>query len=457
MSIEYQAPTNLIASYSPSLLQTSLSWDAAIDGVSTKYTTPGTYTYAVDSTSDHIIVAAVGAGSGGAGGLTSNGWSGGSGQGGAGGAYAQATYATSDLGSSYAVNVGAGGPGGAGFVQNYGTTVYIGPDGTDGGDSTFGSLVTAGGASGTPVGMTDACPGGVAAVTGGTSVITENGADGGPYSYENTLTPPSTGPSSTYAGAGGAGGIGNATSTGPTGAGPANAGGASANGTAGAAGTSDFLYPASTLATAGPGGNGGGVSLPVSSGGFAIPSIAGGGGGGGGGFAAVNGQFGGAPGSVGGVGGTGGLYGGGGGGGGASENNAWGNFVTCPVTTGDGGPGANGAVEVIQFWYHNRLPYYLIFRNGILVGVAAPGATSYVDDSPPPGVDVYVVVASYDGLNVMSPNSNEATITVAGGLFTVFGTFVEDSVSSATCVVNIGNIEPKIHTPLGNTTIRSSG
>lgn len=99
------------------------------------YTSDGTFAKADFAGLGFVIVEAVGAGGGGGGGATTAGTTTSTGSGGGGGGYCRKVIQVGDLGTSESVAVGTGGPGGAAGNN----------DGTAGGNSTFGTHITAGG------------------------------------------------------------------------------------------------------------------------------------------------------------------------------------------------------------------------------------------------------------------------------------------------------------------------
>lgn len=259
-----------------------------------------------------------------------------SGCGGGGGGYAKISFVASAVAATIAITVGAAGVGGAGATTGNGGPQINGSPGTDGGSSSFGTLVVANGGTHGAGGNSSTIPGGAGGTvthTGG-SGTTETGGAGGANEASNLgNTTNNVGGSTTNAGPGGGGGgyIKNAVG-GLSGISPA--GGSSAAGAGGVGGTQIAVQ--SATATAGPGGNG--ASVPAST-----PE---GGGGGGGGGAALNFTV--LPNTfvaTGGAGGNGGQYGAGGGGGGC----AMGTDSSAAKISGPGGNGAPGIVVVTSY------------------------------------------------------------------------------------------------------------
>lgn len=254
------------------------------------FTSGGTWNKPTGAKTATVIL--IGAGGGGEGGGGGNSSCSDGGSGGSGGGYTIATFQASALASSYTVSIGTGGPGGAGSPSS--NSCVIGA-GTTGGNTTFGTILTAGG------GVGGAGAGGIGIYTGGVGAI---GASSG-------ATP--TGVAS-LAGQGGGSGGGD-------------------GGHNGGAGGANPIVPSVTGGTGGTsstGGNGSPASI--------TDAIGGGGGGGGFGVSSGSGATS--------VGGTGGLYGAGGGGGGSGK--------TLSASTGNpggaGGPGSNGiAIVISQF------------------------------------------------------------------------------------------------------------
>lgn len=248
------------------------------------------------------------------------------GGGGGGGAYRRWLFKTSDLGATETVTIGAGGTGGAAIT----TDTTAGNDGTNGGNTSFGShLIAYGGGYGTG--------GGVGGAGGGTMGAASSATPGQPYIA-------TTGVAAEAFGGGHPGavsGSGLFTYGQPSGEG-GGGGGANAAGEAiGSGGCSTYGGPG--------GGSGGGVSTAngESAGGAGGSSTGASGGGGVGGAehtaaAATTGRKGGGGGgsgnsTTGGAGAAGGGYGAGGGGGGGSTNG---------YASGAGGNGANGFARI---------------------------------------------------------------------------------------------------------------
>lgn len=432
MTIEYQAPTDLFGTYDPLLLQVDLLWTASIDGIPIAYTVPGVYTFTVDPTADHVVASVWGGGGGGAGGGSNSGSSTKSGGGGGGGGgYVNATFSVSLLGSSQTVTVGAGGTagtGGSGVNSN-------GASGGAGVASSFGGFAAANGGGAGLISQFTSAAGGTASQTSGTSVTTETGGTGGesvPSGQSLTLNP--NGGNTTNAGGGGGGG---GYTFSDTVAGLTGTGGTVNSIIIGGAPGAQAILAGTAIAGAGSVGQ---------------SALAGGGAGGGGGGAACNFTV--LPNNLvqtGGNGASGGSYGGGGGGGGTS--NATDSNGT--YTGGNGAAGFGGAVFLTTFWLHTQLPQYLVYRNGTLIGVTAPGVTSFDDLSPLAGVNTYTIYASYDGVTQMSAASNPVTITIAGGVAFVSGAFSPANAFAPIMLINVKGIKPKFYAPVINPNMRS--
>ena len=238
------------------------------------FTASGTWTKPSGLSGNEIVFVQLW-GAGGGGGGCANATSSGAG-GGGGGAYTEAKFRASDLSSTVTVTLGSGGAGGVGLAN-----------GSAGGNSTFGSYLTAYG-------------GGGGSLASGTN--TAGGGGGGNSSAGVTANNTTTG--------GDGGGINGSTGTAGAGAG---------NSFGGAAGGGNNQAGGSSTHGGGGGGSGGGSGVGGS-------GYFGGAGGGGGGITTGN------------NGGTGIVYGGNGGNGGGNANGSNG---TAPGG-GGGGSGNNG-------------------------------------------------------------------------------------------------------------------
>ncbi len=265
------------------------------------------------------IAAGAGGGSGGA--TTGSGFPR-SGGGGGGGGISEQTFAADDLPDVVTVTVGIGGQGGNAVISTYGDTA--GQYGAHGGDSSFGSLLTAQGGRGGGRGYMSDFTGGA----GGVGTL-ENGGAGGDGAVSNSASTGESGKPGTntlLSGPGGGGGGPLDRFNVPGGAGK---GGSSADGAGGAAGAGTASITSPT--TGDPG-------LPGDDG---HDHTAGGGGGGGG----CAGSQAAAKSAMAGAGASGGKYGAGGGGGGAAQSGS-----SETATSGAGGNGANGVV-ILRYTY----------------------------------------------------------------------------------------------------------
>lgn len=415
MSIEYQAPTDLIGAYDYSDNGIALSWTASVDGIPLLFTSNGTY--AVDSTAYRVLVQMLAGGGSGGAEDSAGGWGGGGG----GGGYASATYSISALPSTVAVTVGAGGA----AVGPAASTILAG---NAGGNSVFAGYLQANGGAGMSAFSLQGA-GGTATLLSSVGIVgsatLETGGEGG-VGGGSPPTSPTAGGSTTNAGpGGGSGGRNDGNSPGP-----------------GQAGT-----PGGSCANGGVGGAGGAADPTVAGNGlsgtsfvYAGQKIAGGGGGGGGGGTDRVGL-------VGGSAGNGGGYGAGGGTGGACGNGTG--------VNGMGGAGGPGAVFTLTSWLHTHDPYYLVYRGGVLIGVTAEGATTFSDSSPDAGVNVYTVIASYDGVTPMSAASAPVDVTVASFVVNLSGRFVPALVFKASELSNLAGLRPRIWRPNSNNNIRA--
>lgn len=233
------------------------------------FTGSGTWTKPSNlPTTAMVVVQAWGAGGGGASANAANSKAQG---GGGGGGFKQATFTASSLGATVTVTIGAGGSGGTGGTDNA----------TAGGNTTFGSLLTAygggkGGAAGASNGAGGGGGGGLS--VGGDAVTTTEGAGGSPAAASNGSDNAGfgggaggrtgAGGSSAYGGGGGgAGGTGGGNEVGGSSIyGGGGGGGGDDGGTVKAGGTSEFggaggssaLNSTGAAGTA-PGGGGGGT------------------------------------------------------------------------------------------------------------------------------------------------------------------------------------------------------
>lgn len=293
-----------------------------------KFTAGGTWTKPAGAKLVRVI--ATGAGGGGGGGpkvATSTACSGGGGGGGA--DRILGTFDASALTSTVPVTIGAGGTAGAGA-----SSTGAGTDGGAGGNTTFGSYLTAYGGGGGSGGSAGAGSGGgggggvysaglsASGATGGLGSATIGGATGGSAAAGGSATGP-----------GGAGGAGSAATgaafvggTAYDGSGGGGSGAGITSGNVTAAGGNVFKFNGGSVlgGAAGSGSGGGAGSVGASATDDGIASGSGGGG------SDTTGS--------GGNGGAGGVPGGGAGGGGATQTGAKG---------GDGGVGGRGEITVI--------------------------------------------------------------------------------------------------------------
>lgn len=193
---------------------TGIKWAAGKPATDVQiFNSSGTWTKPTDAIS--VLVQAWGAGGGGGGGTRAA--SGGGGitgaTGGGGGMYVEYTFRASDLSSTETVTIGAGGTAGTGAAGNTAT------GGGSGGNTTFGSLLTAVGGSGGLEG-TDGGPTAVSGVSGGSPYGSISGLYGG--ADQNGLYSAGSGSNgagfvtganglASYFGGGGGGGAGSST------------------------------------------------------------------------------------------------------------------------------------------------------------------------------------------------------------------------------------------------------
>ena len=281
----------------------ALGWAAAGGATLNEFTSSGTWTK--PSGANFVMVEVWGAGGGGGSGRTgANSTVRNGGGGGGGGAYNYKMFKASDLAATVSITIGAGGAGGAAINAPTGNT------GTDGGSTTFGTLLTVYGGNGGPGGGTTTAGG-----TGGGTISTSGlPSDVGFGGGNSNVSGGGTTGSSGFGGGAGGGNSNVAVSTpgfGSSSGGCGGGGGGGAN--------------ASNVSTAGS--DGGSQFVPTDGGGAggASTGAAGANGGAfqGGGGAGGNGNF---------AGGDGGIASGGGGGSGRTSTGTAGRG-------GDGGPG----------------------------------------------------------------------------------------------------------------------
>jgi hypothetical protein len=226
---------------------TTASWAAIVSATFNEYTSSGTWTKPANAT--FVMVEAWGAGGGGGGGRRgASGSTRGAGGGGGGGAYAYRLFKASDLASSISVAIGAGGAGGAGRTADS----LGGFDGSAGGNTLFGSVLTAFGGFGGTGGTNSASTGG----GGGGVLSTSTGTAGGAPLIAGGSQPQAFGGGTATSAAGGPSGFGGgAGGGGPTSSG-GNEGGSSYQGGAGG-GSGSSIDTNNTLAV---GGSGGGIT-----------------------------------------------------------------------------------------------------------------------------------------------------------------------------------------------------
>lgn len=265
-----------------------------------EFTTSGSWVKPAGKTA--VFVFAVGAGGGGASGSRGNAATGAGGAGGNGGVVARRWFVASTLAGTVTVTIGAGGAGGTAIVA--GSTDVDGITGTDGGNTTFGTALTAHGGFGgvfgpssgseytqRPQGISEGgLTSNVAGTAGGTTDT--NVVSAGDPSYYGASGGLGAGPVKNailaFERPGGGGGGGRASSASIFYGGGAGGRGFGASGTVPAGGAAGSAVAASA-GTAGSvngaigiGGGGGGAAVNAASGAGGAGYVGGGGGGGGG-------------------------------------------------------------------------------------------------------------------------------------------------------------------------------
>lgn len=281
-----------------------------------------------------------GGGGGGSGAKAATGVAAVGGGGGGGAGWARGMFPASVIGASQSVTIGAGGAGGAAQATNS----LAGVNGAAGGDTTFGTLLRAGGGgggSGGGLGVASAGGGGgnhagagnnASGATAGAGPGSSIGAGGSGAAAATVSTPNWASGGAGSPATGGAGNAGGGSFFGSSGGG--SGGGISTTNAASSGGAGGRIYPSSQPAAGAAGVAGGAVNGGSGPGSFAslTGSLSQTGGGGGGGASGS---------TLAGAGGAGGFPSGGGGGGGAVRNGGSG---------GAGGSGGGGFAVLIEFF-----------------------------------------------------------------------------------------------------------
>ena len=299
---------------------TTASWAAIVSATFNEFTASGTWTKPSGAT--FVMVEAWGAGGGGGSGRRgSSATHRCPGIGGGGGAYVQRLFRAADLGSTVTVTIGAGGTGGAAVTANN----TDGNPGNTGGNTTFGSFLTAYGANGGSAGSSNIAAmfktsGGGALSTSGDPIV----AGGGGFGSGSAGSGQRNGQCSGWGG--GQGGGGNGTDM-VAGSGGCSFQGGAGGGCGGGIDQNDITYTGAAGGSTSDqtGGGGAGGTTQGANGAAGSSSRHGGGGGACGSTVAA------------GAGGAGASPGGGGGGGGASLNG---------FNSGAGGAGGAGLMRV---------------------------------------------------------------------------------------------------------------
>ena len=307
-----------------------------------KASSPFTYTPTSGIVRDQVLCIG-GGGAGGSGGVATGSTAMSGGGGGGGAASMSGWFTAAQIGVSLTVTIGAGGTGGT--APAIGTPAN-GGNGSAGGDSTFGTLLTAfhgGGGAGAQSAANSggggsagvAAGGGSSTGTGAGSAGTAGGVAGGAGGAgSNNLV-------AQFFGGGGAGGVAAGTAglgggTGPVSAGGGSGGGLTAVPAASSGGGGNNAYGATNAVNFGTAGTAGVAGGPGTLLGTVVGSSFVGGGSGGGGGSSITGA------TAGGAGGLGALGSGGGGGGTTTAANS--------ATAGAGGAGGDGQCTIVEYF-----------------------------------------------------------------------------------------------------------